>query len=360
MGSYKDLIIDRELIKTYICEYFSEKGQEYTIEEFKEIDSNTGLNRCTLKVDEKEVKLNFYFKKKNKTSILPTGNEYSKEVGTGIAEHIQDNSGCKEMRRGYATIEGLLKEHFIVLRDYLNTIEGVTFIREDDSVNNNVGHLIKISNQMGDTVTLIYYYRSKKLICQGDLFRLFSEVTSFVTGIGLIAKRDISDTEVSKDNIELMMEKLLPNAYTVLNSNLKDFIYDSCMQINMDIQLKDYSVMTFPALKGLEGFIKMIFFKKRIRINDMSGFRINGQKIFVKNVQLDTHSINDDVVALQVLSVEEKTALSELYSYFNKNRHTLFHTKQMLNTSRKLSDKSDADIIVYKVCELFDKYYQLV
>ncbi|MDU4605372.1 MAG: type II toxin-antitoxin system RnlA family toxin [Clostridium perfringens] len=359
MGKYTKLLINRELIDIHIGEYFIENGGEYEIEGPKVLNEGIGQNRYTLKIEGKEAMLDFFFRNSDgTTTIKPTGNEFSKEIGTKIADYIVEANNCCNIKKGVVTLENITQNQFDELKNYLASIEGVEVLAEDNDANG-CGQLWKIKSQIGDKITLTYYKKSGKLVSQGYMFKLFLEVTSFLTGLGLKFEKEVNDK--NNDDVELLVKKLLPNAYDKLDRVLIDFIYDSCSHINLRIECKDYSNWTFSALKGLEAFIKQILLKNSIRLWGTKGFAIRGPKgeslpIFINGPK---YEVNTEVVSVDSKS---KLALEEAYIHYHANRHRLFHTKQGLKAteSARLINQSEAEKIVYKVCDLFDKYHYII
>lgn len=367
MGKYSKLLIDRELIDIHIGEYFNENGEVYTIKETRLMNEGNGQTRYILDVAGKEVKIDFFFRKSDgTTTIQPTGNNLSKEVGTKIADYIVKANDCCNIKKGVVTLENVTQEQFDGLKDYLSSIDGIEVLAEDSELNG-VGQLWQIKNQIGDKITLTYYKVSGKLVCQGYMFKLFLEVTSFLTGLGLNFERKVNNANNNSnfDEVELLVKKLIPNAYDKIDRVLIDFLYDSCSQINTGIECKDYSNWTFSALKGLEAFIKQILLKNSIRINDASGFTIvvmnqdvrEFKPIFIRGQR--GHEVDTSLITVDE---QNKNALEETYRYYHANRHRLFHTKQALQAAAaaRIINKSVAEDIVYRVCNLFDTYYELI
>lgn len=360
MGRYNRLLIDRDLIDIHIGEYFNENGTNYNITDIKVLNECTGQTRYEINVEGKPLKIDFFFRKSdNTTTIQPIGNNESKELGIKIAEYIVNTNGCCNIKKGTVTLENVSQEQFDGLKDYLGSIEGVEVLNENNEANG-CGQLWQIKSQIGDKITLTYYKKSGKLVSQGYMFKLFLEVTSFLTGLGLKFEKEVNDKN-NNDDVELLVKQLLPNAYDKLDRLLIDFIYDSCSHINSRMECKDYSNWTFSALKGLEAFIKQILLKNNIRINDARGFvvRVSGEyyPIFKRGERY--HEVDVDIIQVDQQS---KSALEETYRHYHANRHRLFHTKQALQAaaSARISNQSEAEQIVYKVCDLFDKYHYII
>ena len=360
MGKYSKLLIDRELIDIHIGEYFNENGENYTIKETSLINEGTGQTRYILDVEGKEVKIDFFFRKSDgTTTIQPIGNNESKELGTKISDYILEANGCCSIKKGVVTLDNVSQEQFDGLKSYLASIDGVEVLTENNEANGG-GQFWQIKNQIGDKITLTYYKNSGRLMCQGYMFKLFLEVTSFLTGIGLKFKKEVKNENINNsDNVEILVKKALPNAYDKLDRILIDFLYDSFSQIDSGVKCKDYSNWTFSALKGLEAFIKQILLKNSIRLWEAKGFAVRGS-----DGRPTPIFINKPIYEVKISEIEvdstNKLALEETYRYYNANRHRLFHTKQQLASTAKISNESEAEQIVYKVCDLFDKYYNII
>ncbi|RKI45315.1 hypothetical protein D7V67_16540 [Clostridium paraputrificum] len=361
MGKYTKLLLDKSLIKSNIDEYFVESGTEFTMEEPKLINESTGQTRYQIKVDNKTIIIDFFFRSDKTTTIQPTGNAESKELGAKIAEYIVDKNNCVGIKKGVTTIENISEDQFNHLKNYLKSIPGVNVLDENRNVNG-CGHLYKINNEIGDKITLTYYNKNGKLLCQGSMFKLYMETTCFLNGLGFKLNQKVDGQSIKEDDkIENIVKKLLPQSYNKIDRIFVDFIYDSYAQIEYNIKCKDYSVYTFAALKGLEGFIKQILLKNKIRLNDKLGFSIkvsnkDVRPLFIKKSNkyfLDTSLVTD-------LGVCEINALEDTYRFYNKYRHTLFHTKQAIVTTAKITNASDAEKIVNDVCIFFEKYYELI
>lgn len=330
------------------------------------INEGTGQTRYILDVNGEIVKIDFFFRKSDgTTTIQPIGNNESKEVGIKIADYIVEANGCCSIKKGVVTLEKVSQNQFDGLKNYLASIDGIKVLVENNEVNG-CAQLWQIKNQIGDKITLTYHKKSGKLVCQGYMFKLFLEVTSFLTGLGLKFEREVKNKVINNSNkVELLVKQSLPNAYDKLDRVLIDFLYDSFSQVDSGIECKDYSNWTFSALKGLEAFIKQILLKNSIRINDVSGFTIikinNGEReykpIFVKCGR--GHEVDTDLITIDQ---RNKIALEETYGFYYANRHRLFHTKQSLQAAAaaKISSKVEAEQIIYKVCEMFDRHYDLI
>lgn len=360
MGNYMKLLLNRDLIMEQIDEYFENNGVKCKINDPIIINESTGQTRYIINADKEEIKIDFFFRSDKTTTIQPTGSLKSKEVGAKIAKYIIEQNNCYEVKKGTATIENISEEKFNHLKLYLNDVEGIEVLDENDNANG-CGQLYQIVSQIGDKITLTYYKKSGKLVFQGTLFKIYLEITCFLTGLGFKLEQEVNGEKVENDNVENIVKKMLPNSYDKIDRIFIDFIHDSYIQIESKIKYRDYSICTFSSLKGLEGFIKQILLKNGIRLNDKLGFSIKDSNGEIKPIFINTasgHILNEDLVT--GVDSLNKIGLEETYRFYYKHRHTLFHTKQVLCATRRITDKAIAEKIVVDVCELFEKHYQLI
>lgn len=360
MGKYVKLLISKEQVEEAIIEFGRSRSSNFNLIPPKIMNSATGQTRYNIKLDSDSFDIDFYFRTTdNKTTIKEIGNETNKSLCIELAEYIFNKLEYSEIQQGTFTIK-TTNEIYNKIIDYLSSIEGVKVVKNEDD---NIKIIKQFLSEIGDKITLTYYKGSGKLVYQGCFFKLYSEVKCFLNPLGLNSETIINEKALDKDGVDLLVNKSIPDAYNSIDSNLKDYLYDSFVHIKNRVQCKDYSVWTFSALKGLEAFIKQLLLKNGTMLNDNAGFTLLNtstgklEPIFKK----DSNGIYQlDITLVVPKSDMYRVALGDTYDYFNKNRHVLFHTKQLIQTTRKIANSSDAEVIIYKVCDLFNKYYQLL
>lgn len=361
MGKYNKLYIDKASIDKLIEEFFGTKEKGRVIGE-KVINSATGQTRYTIDIEDEEFEIDFFFRGDKTTTILPTGKEESKKLGIELAEYILSSLDYENVKKGTSSLK-VNEEIFTNLINYFKCIEGVELVKNED-VNNGIGTLYKFRSEIGDTITLTYFKANGKLLYQGCLFKLYSEMKCFLAPFNVKMETKFEGKTIETNKVDELVKKHMPNSYDKIDSILVDFVHDSFAQINSAVECKDYSAWAFSALKGLEAYIKQLFLKNGTVINDKKGFAVTilGHRkpvpTFTKDGATGEYIINAGAVS--ITNTDYRNALEESYRYFNANRHLLFHTKQILATTKRIEDSSEAELIVYKVCEIFEKYYELI
>jgi hypothetical protein len=116
----------------------------------------------------------------------------------------------------------------------------------------------------------------------------------------------------------------------------------------IDVELEDYTAFAFPALRGLESYLKIIFKEKDITIigNKFNHFDKNNGKYTLKNEHKE-----------KISCTETTNCIEKCYNYLSVNRHPLFHASNITTTSRLLTNKNDAIKIVNTVFKLIEETY---
>jgi hypothetical protein len=124
----------------------------------------------------------------------------------------------------------------------------------------------KITGKQSDTLTF-NLYNSKKLLIQGKPLLLYSETIEILSE--LFDYRDIINAQLKTVQINITVDEvvselkvLMPNSYRFIGDKLISIISPALALNKLDIDLNDYSCFAFPALRGLEGYIKILFSNK--------------------------------------------------------------------------------------------------
>jgi hypothetical protein len=142
------------------------------------------------------------------------------------------------------------------------------------------------------------------------------------------------------------LKTLIPNAYDFVGDKLVSIISPALALRKLAIELSDYSCFTFPALRGLEGYVKLLFVHKIGVTIGKDGF--------------GEHFQNNGELKTTIKSKHDlKTchAIENSYQYYRNQRHGLFHTDAIIETTRIISNKHDADNIIENVTKIIEETY---
>lgn len=361
MSNYRALHIERNKLDDVIEEFGKRSSSDVNISK-KILNEASHQNRYTVSLDTIKFEVDFFFKNDGKTTMNPIGKGDSLVMATELCEYICDCIAYMDVESGKFNIP-MPKERFELLREYLCSIEGVKILR-NEKVNNQIGEILQLTSDIGDKITLTYYSSTENLFFDGFLMKLHAEVKCFLAAYQHVETvQRINGVQNSK-KIEEKIAKLLERSYNNLNTLLQNLLFDSVSQITYRVPSKDYSVWAFPALKALEGRIKDILKRNSVIINDRVGFAkkvVENSEEITKPIFIKHDTIPDkfiiDTSIINITDVNTLEELSNCYTYFNKNRHILFHTKQNLALTRTLKTPEEGESIVFAVCNLFEESY---
>lgn len=358
-NDFKNLHLDRSKIRDLIVEYCQNNYEDYDIEGPKIINEKTGQNRCSIKTNEIDFQIDFYFRGDNKTTLTPLGTDKEKDYSIKLCQHIKNQCEYDDVPTiSFSTI--VQKDTVDLLVEYLESLTTVE-LRRNEEVNNNTGVLYQFISDDGDKITLIYYQSTDKLFYQGKIMKLYIEVKQFLSAfvdIEKIKEQYATKLNIDNESVEGELKKLLSNAYGNIDGVIQEFLYDAIVLSKSEIPVKEYSSHAFPALRALEGYIKKIFGDNGIIISNKYGFgkKVNGKRIpYFNTVSPGKYKLNTGLASINCTTT--CTAIEDCYNYYNSKRNPVAHTDYPLQMTTKLPKKEDALDIIYGVIDLIERTY---
>ncbi len=353
MAKKKGLHISKEQLEEIIVNF----GK---INKIECLNEGNGHYRYNIENESGSFNMNVFFRKDKTVTCNVQGTEEETLLGNQLVQLIINSDEFKNIKTGSFSCK-LSQDKFVLLKEYLINLDGVKLIKDENKGNN--GHIYKFLNEIGDCITLTYY-DNLTLSFQGYLMQLHTEVKCFINAYKYVKTQiDNQTNEENKkreQNVNIIINKYLSNSYQNLEDYLKDQIYDSIDLIVIHNEMRDYSSWTFQILKALEGRIKQIFSYEGIIINDKKGFKLKNSSnqwvpLFNYNDKTCEYTINKNIVNITNVNIIE--ILNSAYTYLNKNRSEIFHTKPILTGSRRIDTPEEAEAIVFKVCKIIEESF---
>lgn len=238
-------------------------------------------------------------------------------------------------------------------RDF-NTI--INLIEEDnDGIEKNrksIAGGIQIKLSISSKIyTTIKYYDNQKVLVQGKANVLYQMVLTYMSE--LIGKENITTfvkrayrIKIDDEAINSNYAALCPRIPEEYNVNIIKLIKQAIINLNNYVQSEDYGQYAFPALRALEGHIKVLFLSQQIHVADrfeqFTGDTINGYRLKT------SYSID--------AAVKEK--IESCYNYYHMIRHKLFHFGDVIGSTDNtymISDKNEVDQIIRDTISLINR-----
>ncbi|OIJ17363.1 hypothetical protein BKP37_02335 [Anaerobacillus alkalilacustris] len=349
IGIYVDPTDLIELIKTA-------GTQEWDDFHFISLEEKGNVNKCDFTVNDKPCSLNFHSKNNGTTTMSPTGK--NTEFSSVLKERIIELSDYKDTGVSKSHTFRITQEWSYKLVDFL---EGLEDISKDCIHHENPKYeQCKFLSTKGDRLN-INIYETGKVVLQGKPAYLYTEAMSFLSYCPEISMTDVVEANNSFHEVDVKVEdtrtelqRLMPNTYGKIDDTLFKILSPAIALKKIGREVEDYSCYAFPALRALEGYLMHTFSIENIVIGHKYGEQCGSHFKYVK--RNDSHVLKKDTVD-RLSNHKSKAVLEEVYNYLKKNRHTLFHSEQILFTTRILEDKLEADQIVNEVIDLIERTY---
>jgi len=205
------------------------------------------------------------------------------------------------------------------------------------------GEQIKLS--IGNKSTVIKMYDNKKLLVQGKQNVAYQVILTYISE--LLGEQKIVPLikqafriKVDTKTIESNYSNLCPNIPETYNQNIKTLIRQAIINLNGYFESEEYGQYAYPALRALEGHIKVLFGKHNITVgrmfdqfdgDPMTGYRLKPTYVF---------------------PTPYKTNIEMCYNYYNQTRHKIFHYGDLMgqaDNTHMVTTKTQADEIIREV-----------
>jgi hypothetical protein len=347
---FKKLNLDRSKIDGCIKDFCGNHFRDFEYDGIVHVNNN--LYRSELIGDGKAVTIDFYYNQDGTTSVNPAVGK-NKDISMALALYIRDQAGnLSDKKNSSYSVPRMNKDDVDLLIEYLRDLEGVQCIGHDVT---NTYALYRFQSSFGDRITL-KYYTNQTLQVQGKPLFLYQEVTCFLAEFYpfdqvVSTQAEYFHVPVRAEEVKEDLDQALKYSKEFLGEKLIKILTPSLVFKNIDIELDDYSSFVFPVLRALEGYIKLLFRSKNIRI-PKKGFDDVIQCPFGMRFELREH------VREQIACQATCDAIERAYNYYHENRHGLFHVDQIPEMSRLVENKRDAVRIINKTLEIIEETYR--
>lgn len=342
--SYKNLPLDRSLIDNALRDFNS------SIKFTSNVKGTKQSYEISIEGEQKAALVHFFFNGNGKTTIQFNQGRNT-PLGERIAEHIVKTCSIVVASKENLSIKDLDDESFGMLCEYLQDCCGCHLSEVDFAQ----GKRVTARGGQGDNITLTYY-KTKTFIMQGTPLMVHSQVIEFLSNVCDL--EDVIESQLAQIKVDITPNQVfndmscqLPTSFNELDNTVKALISPSVALLKLDIQLTDYTVLAFPALRGLEGYIKYLFSTKGIVI---------GRDGFAEFLNNEYYTTLSDSARKQIGCDKTCTAINKCYSFYRNERHGLFHANGFLANTRMLDTKRDAESIVNGVLNLIEESHCII
>lgn len=301
---------------------------------------------------EQEVVIAAYFNKDGLTTLTPLGKPGAgKELATTC---------CAEVKKQCSYVDGIktTNESFKGI-----TQESVDYLalsltdrgHKVDMTPEAAATLYKITSSQGDQFTL-KHHKTGTLQIQGKTLLAALDVINIMAkemGLNKVIewKNRLFNIKLEPAEVQHEIDALLPNAKSYLSGDLESVLAPSFVFRRMELNLSDYSSYVFPALRGLEGYIKKLMAGKGIKV----GSSRDGLSSYFSPADKMVEAYKKVVGCPKTCR-----ALEMAHGHYAKQRHGLFHMDSTDGTSRVITERDEANNLILETMNIIEQSYTVI
>lgn len=334
MGNFTDLTLDKSKIYGALLEL-----SDCKIDCSDETEARTTY---TITKNSSSCKLIVHHKKNGTTSLQNQGED--SELGEFVCNFIKNKTKIFQITEINQSII-ITDEHFEKLLDLVNNTYADCLTARDISG----GKSYTLSKTRDGKFTFNFYKRSKKLLLQGKALQYFSFIVNILTDQGYDVFNKILEgsQEVELEESEELLKEHLPLLSPKLKEPIKNILTPSLQLIKVNTNFPDFTIILFPALKTLEHVIISILDENNFTYNSKDGFTMF-------SLWSPTNSYKLNPTDSTQLSDITKNKLESCYTFYNKQRHGLFHLGSDLTEIRIIETQDEAISLLMECIELME------
>ncbi len=312
------------------------------------------VHQMTFQLEGKPCMIGVYENGDGSTTLTRLGT-IDPESYAKVAQALVDCCLAGDGRNFSVAIPRFPEEQFKLLHDFLLTpVEedgvGATLVRHEVS---GCADLFQYKGPQGHTLT-VKRYTNKTLQLQGLRTKLAEEALDFFSSVlpyeaAVSAQLETYEVKVSVAEVSSELEGRLPNAFSRLHDVVKAQLTSALALTKVNIELPDYGAVAFPALRGLEGFLRQKLQKAKCDVKKAKDF---GE--YFEEDGVNGFKMRDITVTL--VGQPKADFLTECYVLFNRQRHGVAHVGRALEDTRVVGSLTEAIAIVDQVLATIERY----
>lgn len=284
---------------------------------------------------------------------------YSVEVQKMASKELVDckQKEVKKSSNSCFIAEGIKKEDLetaieLFIED--NQLNGKIKINNIDMKDESSQYSIKVS---ADNCVIKHYNKTNKVMIQGKPNIIFSTISSYI--IELVDTDKLPQIFNSYYNIDIKDEQVielynvyLPHIPNDINNKVKNHLLQSVYNLILQGEVYEAAYLIYPSLRVTEGIIKGFLIENNIGYDDKFD-------MFIYDTKTRKYKLNKDSIK-GVKKDNTISCIEELYTFFNNQRHSLFHWGDVepIDTTREIKTINEAQILIKENLRHIDKYYE--
>lgn len=218
--------------------------------------------------------------------------------------------------------------------------------------------MVRLKSPQGDTLT-VKYYSNCTLQLQGKHAMLAAaalDKLSLVLDYKGAVEAQLTSFKINLrfQDVEDELEAKWNPIFNRVSDVVRPQLASALAMTKLELQLPDYALIAFPALKGLEGFLKTELENAGFDLSRVSNFGEYFEGDVATTFKMrDIHKSHLDT---KFNGIPFAAEFAKCYTKFNKQRHGLFHMGTTALDTRTLPDIDTAKTVVLDVFDTINMF----
>ncbi|WP_017691466.1 type II toxin-antitoxin system RnlA family toxin [Paenibacillus sp. PAMC 26794] len=347
---FRNLNLNRDKIHCSIDKFLRVKGLICTLAPF---ESFGGTRRRLYISGECDTYIDFQFLSKGGTSIdLSSGksNEFKEELANFIKEDPECSMGTSNNQ--WFVVKNIEEDDFLAVIELLKISE---YTR--DYCNHTDGSFRFTG--IYDENLVIHRYQTKTVMIQGRPLLLYNEAVVCITELIDLDElpktfNDNYKVDVKKSDVEAQYEYYFPLSYDKHGNKFKKILHQGIYNLQLHGDMFEYSHLLFPALRAVEGHLKIALYSYNIPLGPNSSFNM-----FKRDPTRGRYRLDEDY-SNQINNTHKVGNLEDAYNFYQNQRHKLFHWADQnihYDDTRIIENLGEAKGLIKDAFSIIDLYY---
>jgi len=310
---------------------------------------------CIIQSDGRKALLHFYFLDDGRTTIQPKVGKNT-DLSEIAAKHVAEY-GTIDSRAAFSlALRNREKYEVELLIDHLKESADAS-VTDHDTVLVPNHMLCRMRSPEGDSL-VIKFYTNGTLQLQGRPLFLYLEAVAFLSDF--LSLEDVIRSQTVPCKVEIDSAQVadelaacLPSVHAFLNPTVIKILSASIVLRKIDVEMDDYTSFVFPALRGLEGYIRQLFASAGKSLPKINAFG----NVFIKNATRSSYILTAEARS-EIGDTDTCAAIQRCYSLFHAHRHGLFHIDPVSVGTRIISTRQEALDLIDLVLVTIEETYQ--
>lgn len=353
MSDYRDLNLNRETLDANIQSFLESNGYQLD----GQIQNLNNKKRVVFGPAGVEFAMVDLHLNNTGTTTIQWKLGKNQPLGEELAVYLKGTIDPAEFEHVNYSLQGITTDAFEPILDCVVESDDIEIevTRDDDQCKQvtlkSIEHQdkLKLTHHRGTRVLQI---QGKPLSCYRRVIFLLTDLLDLKGLEKVLYRKDDSSAEiVRKEMAEDYLKTALTRSYDLLPDSVKKLLISSCCVKLASPQLPDYCLLLYPDLRALEGVLKELMSGYNMSVEDSDyGF---GDFFDVHNGMCTLKA----EYSAQVAHAKMEEAFNKGYSFYRKNRHTLFHMEEFADGSRMIDTLDKAIGLSKNAYEAIDSLY---